>query len=369
MAPDLNSVPPSPRPRGPSATSSTGGLQPATTGSTSAQPSPSASRRVSQVMGPPPVPHFPTSPGLTVGDNTGVGVGPGPIRHPRPLTVADIHLELEKEQEAVVNRLTRELTLLRQQTASVASTTSSTSTNLNDPSDQHPTPSRRHRSSSNISSRSVGGATSGVIAGGVTSIAPSREREAPSSSSRPSLDITRGSLSREASVASRRRSGNASPSLSSSYQPHGEHLSHHHTPNPNSPHPPSHSYPHSHRSSLTSHPVPIPTSQPSATTADHARSGSISSSTGMLSRYEEAAQHRAELEAVKRENDMLRRRIRELEANLKDYRQPPPPPPRSPRQQRTGETSPITTTSTLTTGLREASIADDLLSNSENQAP
>lgn len=28
-------------------------------------------------MGPPPVPHFPTSPGLTVGDNTGVGVGPG----------------------------------------------------------------------------------------------------------------------------------------------------------------------------------------------------------------------------------------------------------------------------------------------------
>ncbi|OJD17845.1 hypothetical protein AJ78_02086 [Emergomyces pasteurianus Ep9510] len=370
MAPDLNSVPPSPRRLGPSATSSVGALQPGATGSTSVQHSPSVSRRVSQVMGPPPVPHFPTSPGLTVGDNTGVGIGPGPIRHPRPLTVADLHLELEKEQEAVVNRLTRELTLLRQQTASVASTASSTSTNLNDPSDsQHPTPSRRHRSSSNISSRSVAGATSGVIAGGVTSIAPSRERDAPSSSSRPSLDIARGSLSREASVTSQRQSGNASPLFSSSYQPHGEYGSHHHTPNINSSHPPSHSYSHSHshRSSLTSHPVPIPTPQHSTAAVDHARSGSMSSSVGLLSRYEEAAHHRAELEAVKRENDMLRRRIRELEANLKDYRQPLTP--QSPPQQRTGESSSATTTSSLTTGLREASLTDDPLSSSESQVP
>lgn len=36
------------------------------------------------------------------GDNTGVGTGPGPLRHPRPLTAADLHLQLEKEQEAVV---------------------------------------------------------------------------------------------------------------------------------------------------------------------------------------------------------------------------------------------------------------------------
>ena len=40
--------------------------------------------------------------GPTVGDNTGVGAGPGPLRHPRPLTAADLHLQLEKEQEAVV---------------------------------------------------------------------------------------------------------------------------------------------------------------------------------------------------------------------------------------------------------------------------
>lgn len=41
--------------------------------------------------------------GILVGDNTGVGTGPGPLRHPRPLTAADLHLQLEKEQEAVVS--------------------------------------------------------------------------------------------------------------------------------------------------------------------------------------------------------------------------------------------------------------------------
>ena len=35
-------------------------------------------------------------------DNIGVGTGPGPVRHPRPLTAADLHLQLENEQEAVV---------------------------------------------------------------------------------------------------------------------------------------------------------------------------------------------------------------------------------------------------------------------------
>ena len=28
---------------------------------------------------------------------------PGPLRHPRPLTAADLHMQLEKEQEAVVS--------------------------------------------------------------------------------------------------------------------------------------------------------------------------------------------------------------------------------------------------------------------------
>tara|TARA_R110002060_G_scaffold31464_8_gene42049 strand:- start:307 stop:693 length:387 start_codon:yes stop_codon:yes gene_type:complete len=38
-------------------------------------------------------------------------------------------------------------------------------------------------------------------------------------------------------------------------------------------------------------------------------------------RYEEAAYHRHELEAVKRENDVLKRRIRELERTLRRRRQ------------------------------------------------
>src|SRR4051812_24865228 len=107
MAPDLNSVPASPRPIPRSS-------QPASTAS---------SRRASQMMAPPPLPlTSPTtaspssvqpttatympglgSPGVggimasvPVGDNTGVGAGPGPMRHPRPLTAADLHLQLEK---------------------------------------------------------------------------------------------------------------------------------------------------------------------------------------------------------------------------------------------------------------------------------
>jgi hypothetical protein len=118
MAPDLNSVPPSPRPLAGSSSSTRISSLP-------------ASRRASQQMAPPPLPlstinvlpsnqsavnnpSVPiTSPGLSgvttvasaSGDNTGVGTGPGPLRHPRPLTAADLHLQLEKEQEAVVSSL------------------------------------------------------------------------------------------------------------------------------------------------------------------------------------------------------------------------------------------------------------------------
>lgn len=31
--------------------------------------------------------------------------GPGPLRHPKPLTPSDLHLVLEKEQEAMVSRM------------------------------------------------------------------------------------------------------------------------------------------------------------------------------------------------------------------------------------------------------------------------
>jgi hypothetical protein len=118
MAPDLNSVPPSPRPlaSSPRLTSRTTSrrtsqqMPPPTLPDSS--PSfnilPSNQSAVNHTSSPPLAsPSMPTTmaigaSGPTVGDNTGVGSGPGPLRHPRPLTAADLHLQLEKEQEAVV---------------------------------------------------------------------------------------------------------------------------------------------------------------------------------------------------------------------------------------------------------------------------
>ena len=209
-------------------------------------------------------------------------------------------MQLEKEQEAVVNRLTRELSLLRAQSASVASTTSSTSTGLADYTDQsahhlvsglsHPTATRRHRSSSSHSTRSgntgLAGATAssmstagGVAGSTVSGVAPPRDTVAPYS------------LSRQSSVASR-RSEASSPSLSSSlYQ--GDHF-------PNL-------YTHRHTSSASY-------TQPSSmqATPGSARSSYVSATP----RYEEVAHQRSELEAVKRENETLRRRVRELERRV-----------------------------------------------------
>ena len=45
------------------------------------------------------------------------------------------------------------------------------------------------------------------------------------------------------------------------------------------------------------------------------RSPSFSSAVA-TARYEEATQHKAELDSVKRENEMLRARVKELERNL-----------------------------------------------------
>jgi hypothetical protein len=116
MAPDLNSVPASPRiPSGTQANvgSPHGALaQPASHHSSAA-----ASRRASQIypMSPPPLPLAspggtlptntqafpPLSPSVT-GNTANVDAMGAPMRHPRPLTAAELHLELEKEQEAVV---------------------------------------------------------------------------------------------------------------------------------------------------------------------------------------------------------------------------------------------------------------------------
>lgn len=117
MAPDLNSVPISPRPqeviasprltsRTPSRRTSQAMASPNNLSTSSLNILPSNQSAVTAASPPlmSPSNNILTSATGTIpsGDNTGVGMGPGPLRHPRPLTAADLHLQLEKEQEAVV---------------------------------------------------------------------------------------------------------------------------------------------------------------------------------------------------------------------------------------------------------------------------
>ncbi|PFH60969.1 hypothetical protein XA68_18498 [Ophiocordyceps unilateralis] len=219
-----------------------------------------------------------------------VGPGPGPLRHPRPLTASELHMQLEKEQEAVVNRLTRELSLLRAaQNASVvsnASSTSATQSNSHEPVPDSsllsgagfsiPTPRRHHRNSS---------ATSQHFPVQLASSYEARQR--------PSVP-----LSRQDSAASRR-------SQTNSPGPHGAAMD------------PS-SYFHHQR-------VPPPFSVYMGSVAATPGSGSFAEqlSPGLMpatTRYEETAFFRNELEAAKKENDGLKRRIRELERMVQSRR-------------------------------------------------
>lgn len=203
--------------------------------------------------------------------------------------------------------------MLRQQTASVASTASTTSTGLNDSLDgsSHPA-SSRHRSSSSLSGHIPPG--SAALAASVSSIAPSRDAALPTS--RPSGEYTRVARSREPSVTSPRQP----------VSPYGDHAL-----QSQGPHRSSVSLSHSHSHSHTHLP-------------DVYRSASNASTAG--SRYEETAQHRIELEAVKRENEMLRRRVRELEQSLRTYRDAEP-----------HDETPAHTPS-LVAGMRDSSIKD-----------
>lgn len=164
------------------------------------------------------------------------------MRHPRPLTAAELHLELEKEQEAVVNRLTRELSALRAHSASVASTTSSVTSGVHIDQEYmsgatYPTSARRHRSSSSVSRTSVS-APYGIPLNSATASIP-HHRYSVSSQQNPTSDASAAQQARSASVVS--------------------------TP-----------------------------------------------------RYEEVAHYRQELEEAKRENEVLKKRIRDLEKALKD---------------------------------------------------
>jgi len=173
-------------------------------------------------------------------------------------------MELEKEQEAVVNRLTRELNALRAHSSSVASTTSSTSTqpstnthllDASDPSylpaSTQPAASRRHRSSSTTST--------GIPLSAATAGLPHYHRP-------PSL-AGQGSGTNPIDVTA------STPSAASR------------TPS-----------------------VSLPQAQ------SHAAAPTTP-------RYEEVMLHRQELEEAKKENERLRRRVRELESLVRGRRE------------------------------------------------
>ncbi|KAK3945687.1 hypothetical protein QBC46DRAFT_249660 [Diplogelasinospora grovesii] len=339
--PDLNSVPPSPHVLATVSrrTSSHQMPPPPVPGSPSLHILPSNQSAVNSA-GPSttslPSPNFVplTATSSMITDNSGVGPGPGPLRHPRPLTAADLHLQLEKEQEAVVNRLTREITLLRAaQNASVVSNASSTSasaseTQVGDPSQhvisapglsqhrEHRGSATRHtRTLSNTSNRSItanaGSISTTSLAGGISSPAPVR----------PSQPLGGISLSRQNSAASRRsRTGSPAPAPGS-YPPHYTptlpNYSQSQSQTPSGPHNYSSSYSHLNE-------LPGYFAQPTGiTSVPAATPGSSELSPGILpatTRYEETAFYRNELENVKKENEALKRRVRELERMVRDRR-------------------------------------------------
>lgn len=193
------------------------------------------------------------------------------------------------------------------QNASVVSNTSSTSAGLPDQGDHnanhllsgpsHPIPSQRqhHRSSSSTSIRSLtAGTTVGGIAGDRTRGNPPRHDSIPQSQS----------LSRQNSMTGARGSGASSPAPLSSAQSSYQHPDHF-------------PYFYQQRPSMSMHREPSAGNVP---TLGAPIEGGVTTvpTTG---RYEETAFHRHELEAVKRENEALKRRIRELERTLRTRRE------------------------------------------------
>ncbi|KEQ69899.1 hypothetical protein M436DRAFT_54893 [Aureobasidium namibiae CBS 147.97] len=218
-----------------------------------------------------------------------------PMRHPRPLTAAELHLELEKEQEAVVNRLTRELSALRaQHSASVASNTSQTSSNQAlDPGLSHPTPTRQHRSSSNASSRSLS----------APSAASSHMNIQHPQPTAPLAGVSQASFDRAAAAAG---STTANPSISRN--PSIRSTSGHSTPALT----PASAASIPHRPSLSQAASQI-------STAGSFALGSTSPYTSTSSAAE-IASSRAELDLVKQENEALRQRVKALERALRGRR-------------------------------------------------
>ncbi|KAH6647786.1 hypothetical protein BKA67DRAFT_398070 [Truncatella angustata] len=335
--PDLNSIPASPsttrrlsaatHPTPPDSTSPAINILPSNQqsyhqGIPGSLPSPSlppSAAPTAANMPPPPAPGQ---------DNVGVGAGPGPIRHPRPLTAAELHQQLEAEQELLVNRLTRDLQTLRAaHNSSVASNASSASasTSADQPQssfvDTHllsgpgfPLPStsadRRHqRTGSSASARSF----SHIASAGSTA-APISVNNPPSGNPGSVLEAARNprgsmSMSRQNSAASHR-----SASRSRNRSPH--------------PHPGPGSYTQSHGFPHGDHPTGSgyfpPRSHPTSTPHSAVATPGSELSPGLMPatlRYEETAFYRQELDTAKRENEALKKRIKDLEKQVRERRE------------------------------------------------
>ncbi|SZF00349.1 unnamed protein product [Blumeria hordei] len=268
------------------------------------------------VTGTTAAPHLPLPGSNTTAQNlTGIEVGPGPARHPKPLTAADLYAQLEKEQEAVVNRLTRELSLLRSaQNASVVSNASSTSTtgyldgsecntaNQNHSGFPQTTNSRfnRHRSSSGNSVRSAATTNPIPISQGTTASRPNGRAGLGRSDGVTGLGLSgvipntgRHEAWARWNTSTPSYSGPISPMPGSRYTAFSEESS----PNLSQSH-----------SSQTFPQRDVISRGPNHTPAGGERELQLGS------RFEEIAQNRMELENVKKENEILKRKVRELEA-------------------------------------------------------
>jgi len=147
-------------------------------------------------------------------------------------------------------------------------------------------------------SGSTVGTTGGVAGSTISGITPARDVAGPH------LSHARETLSRHNSVTSSRRSEASSPSLSSSLH-QGDY------------------FPHllAHRQSGSSQHgyIASPPNTQRTMSPSSARSSFVPSNVA-TARYEEATYHRSELEVAKRENEALRKRIRELERTLSTRR-------------------------------------------------
>ncbi|KAM0597774.1 hypothetical protein ACHAP1_003996 [Verticillium nonalfalfae] len=255
-----------------------------------------------------PSPHLPpgqpqpTTANVSAPSDIGVVSGPGPMRHPRPLTAADLHIQLEKEQEAVVNRLTRELQLLRAaHNASTVSNASSTSTG--NTATEQPTPP----------------VDAGLLSGASFSTAGRRHNRTSSSTSARSLMATMGSANASTTSIPIRSAPGVSLSRQNSSASH-----------------PSLAGTSPAAADVIAGPGYFPSSQrvpPQVATS----AGSLATLAGQeqqqqqqqpLSpshvpgtvRYEETLLHREQLETALQENEALRRRIRELERLVRERR-------------------------------------------------